>query len=142
MASRASSTRSSLATFASSRAGTISRASVPTGAPCSTAASPPTTANSTPPSCRARSAVRKLLSGIQFSDGEDRIHVVLQELEALRRRQREHPADQRQVDAIFAVIGLRLRIRFRHLAILIVYTPGVSCSLTKRGLDSSRIGRA
>ena len=47
--------------------------------------------------------------------------MALQELQALRRRQREHPADQRQVDAIFAVIGLRLRIRFLHMVPLVVY---------------------
>lgn len=41
--------------------------------------------------------------------------MTLQELQALRRCQRKHPADQRQVDAVFAINSLRFGIPFRHI---------------------------
>src|SRR5580692_1665549 len=60
---------------------------------------------STPPSRRARSVAVKSLSGIQLANGQDAIGLILHELEPLGGRERQHPANQGQIDAVFAVFG-------------------------------------
>src|SRR5690242_7335814 len=75
-----------------------------TGAPCRTAARPPTRMNSTPPSVRLRSAVDSLFSFIQLANRQDISDSVFEELQPLSRGKRQHPANQRQIHAIFAVL--------------------------------------
>src|SRR5579872_6844338 len=60
---------------------------------------------STWPSRRARSVGVNLLPGIQRPNREDVINLPLMELEPLGRREREHPANQGQIDPVLAVIS-------------------------------------
>src|SRR5579871_309775 len=93
-----------------SREWTMSTSNVFTGAPRNTADNPPTRMKSTCASANARRIAENLVS-IQFADREDFIRVAFGEFEPLGRSEREHPADQRQIDAVRAVIRLRRGIR-------------------------------
>src|SRR5947207_1042189 len=106
-ASSESRTGTSRATFTASRACTTSKSNVFSGAPLRTAATPPTTMNSTPASTNARRVAVNLWSGIQFADRQDVVQMIFQDLKPLGGSQRPHPANQRQINAVFAVAGIQ-----------------------------------
>lgn len=55
--------------------------------------------------CRVRIFNISSSAGLEFlAESDQRVYLILQYLKALTRRERQHPADQRQVDAILAVI--------------------------------------
>lgn len=64
---------------------------------------PKTACDPTRASAKARTRGNGLCSPIEFANPQDVVNALFEEFEALARRQRQHPADQRKVDAIFAV---------------------------------------
>ncbi len=53
----------------------------------------------------------KSFSSIQLANPQYAVYLPFQKGEPLRRREREHPANQRQIDAVFTVIRQRLFVR-------------------------------
>ena len=83
------------------------------GAPCRIAASPPTTTNRMSLPQRSLRAGSSLPCGIPFSNLQNVVDPVFQELQALQRGKRKHPPDQAQVHAVLAVIRKRAAINGR-----------------------------
>src|SRR5580693_148465 len=105
-----SNTGRSLSILETSREWTTSVSNVSTGAPFKTAARPPTRMKSIPPSCSARRVAISLPSGIQLANRQDVVHALFQKFDALGRREREHPADQREIHAVRAIIRQAVRL--------------------------------
>src|SRR5262249_15025682 len=98
---------------------------VVTGAPSNTAATPPTTMCSTPAAANARSSSRKFAGDSGIAEHPNRIDLRLQHKKSFERRQGQHPANERDVDA---VRGGRVRTTPR-LGVVIASAIGVDQSL-------------
>src|SRR5262249_15327224 len=103
--------------FALSRECTTSMSKVLTGAPLRTAATPPTTINSTPPSQRARKKGSILGAAIQLPGPVNKVLMILQHLQPLSGRHRKHRPDQRQIYAVLGVLGRWriLKVSFHYI---------------------------
>src|SRR5262245_48730653 len=87
--------------FASVRSGTMSRSKVATGAPWMTPHTPPTTMNATFPSTSARNSAATSAPAGCATDGLERPDIRLENLQPLGGRERKHPSNQGQIDAVF-----------------------------------------
>src|SRR5512139_657044 len=86
--------------FPGLRSGTMSRSKVATGAPSMTAATPPTRTKRTRWLRSVARTAAKSVGCRGTAAGGQQVDVILQDGQALRRRESCHPADERQVDAV------------------------------------------
>src|SRR5687768_17605749 len=89
--------------FSGVRRWTMSTSNVTTGAPCSTAASAPTTKYSTPCSLSAASRGTKLGSLTDDSCAEDRACPTLDNPQAFDRRHVERASNQSEIDPVVVI---------------------------------------
>src|SRR6476619_2141287 len=75
------------------------------GAPCKAAATPPTRMKSTPCRVRVRRICRKSGFRVPGTDPQYGINILLKSFQTLSRRERKHPADQGEIDAVFRIRG-------------------------------------
>src|ERR1017187_315089 len=108
-ASRDSSTGRRRATLAASREWTMSRSRVWMGAPFSTPASPPTMTKSAPDSRSRRKISRNLVCTIEPAHFFKVGGMLFEDLQPFGGRKRKHPADERQIHSVFAIVRLEFR---------------------------------
>src|SRR2546426_474897 len=75
------------------------------GAPCTAAATPPTRIKSTRCSVRVRRICRKSGFRVPGTDAQYGIDILLKRCQTLGRCERQHPADQREVDTVLGISG-------------------------------------